>query len=80
MTLIGIEMDSIMLSKPFMTTHEIAALLKVSEATVRTWIHEGELRAIRVGREFRVAAKDMEAFVNAHATRSTTSESKNNAT
>ena len=58
-----------MLSKPFFTTHEIAELLKVSEATVRTWIHESELRAVRLGREFRVAAKDLEAFVNEHATR-----------
>lgn len=73
-------MDSTMLSKPFMTTHEIAELLKVSEATVRTWIHEGELRAIRIGREFRVSAKDMEAFVNAHATRSTSSEPESDAT
>ena len=58
-----------MLSKPFMTTHEISELLKVSEATVRNWIHERELRAIRFGREFRVAVKDLEAFVNAHETR-----------
>ena len=58
-----------MLSKPFMTTQEIAELLKVSEATVRTWIHDSELRAIRFGREFRVAVKDLEAFVNAHETR-----------
>ena len=58
-----------MLSKPFMTTHEIAELLKVSEATVRSWIHDSELRAIRFGREFRVAVKDLEAFVNAHETR-----------
>lgn len=58
-----------MLSRPFMTTHEIAELLKVSEATVRSWIHEGELRAVRFGREFRVAVKDLEAFVNAHETR-----------
>lgn len=52
-----------------MTTHDIAELLKVSEATVRGWIHERELRAIRFGREFRVAVKDLESFVNAHATR-----------
>ena len=58
-----------MLSQPFMTTHEISELLKVSEATVRTWIHEGELRAIRFGREFRIAVKDLETFVNAHSTR-----------
>ena len=58
-----------MLSKPFFTTHEIAELLKVSEATVRHWIHDEDLRAVRFGREFRVAAKDLESFVNAHATR-----------
>lgn len=57
-----------MLSKPFMTTHEIAELLRVSEATVRTLIHEGELRAIRISREFRVAVRDLETFVNSHAT------------
>jgi len=61
-----------MLSKPFFTTHEIAELLKMSEATVRGWIHAGELRAVRFGREFRVAAKDLEAFVNAHATQPAT--------
>lgn len=58
-----------MLSKPFFTIHEIAELLKISEATVRNRIHEGDLRAIRFGREFRVAEKDLEAFVNAHETR-----------
>lgn len=57
-----------MLRKPFMTTHEVAELLKVSDTTVRTWIHVGDVRAIRVGREFRVAVKDLEAFVNTHAT------------
>ncbi len=58
-----------MLSRPFFTIHEIAELLKISEATIRNWIHDGELRAVRFGREFRVAAKDLEAFVNANATR-----------
>ena len=57
-----------MLSKPFLTTHEIAELLRVTDTTVRGWIHDGELRAIRFSREFRVAAKDLEAFLNAHAT------------
>ena len=68
-----------MLSKPFMTTHEIAELLKVSEATVRTWIHGGELRAVRFGREFRVAVKDLEAFVNAHETRPERKEGESSA-
>jgi excisionase family DNA binding protein len=58
-----------MLSRPFMTTQEVAALLKVREQTVRGWIHGRDLRAVRLGREFRVAARDLEAFVNDHATR-----------
>jgi len=58
-----------MMSRPFLTTHEIAELLKVREQTVRSWIHQQELRAVKLGREFRVAVKDLEAFVNEHATR-----------
>jgi excisionase family DNA binding protein len=57
------------LSKPMLTTHEVAELLKISEATVRTWIHNGDLRAIRVGREYRVVVKDLEGFLEARATR-----------
>jgi excisionase family DNA binding protein len=58
-----------MLSKPFFTVQEIAELLKISEATIRAWIHDGSLRAIRFNREFRVATTDLEGFVSAHATR-----------
>ncbi len=58
-----------MLSKPFLTTQDIAELLKVGEPTVRSWIRQQKLRAVKLGREFRVAAKDLEAFVNEHATR-----------
>jgi excisionase family DNA binding protein len=58
-----------MLSQPFLTTQEIAELLKVREPTVRSWIHQQELRAVKLGREFRVAVKDLEAFVEEHATR-----------
>ena len=57
-----------MLSRQLMTTHNVADLLQVTETTVRTWIHDGELRAIRLGREFRVTMKDLEFFVNANAT------------
>lgn len=58
-----------MLTKPLMTTHEIAELLKVREPTVRSWIHQSELRAVKLGREFRVAVKDLEAFLEERATR-----------
>ncbi len=56
-----------MLSRPMHTLHEVADLLQVKESTVRTWIHDGQLRAAKFGRDWRVAHKDLEAFVNAHA-------------
>ncbi len=58
-----------MLSQPFMTTQDVAELLKVREPTVRSWIRQGDLRAVKLGREFRVAVIDLEAFLNDHATR-----------
>ncbi len=58
-----------MLSKPMLTVHEIAELLKMRESTVRAWIRDGELRAIKMGRDWRVAVKDLEAFMEGHANR-----------
>jgi len=52
-----------MLSRPFMCVCDVAELLRVSETKVRNWIHDGELRAIDVGREWRIAPKDLEAFL-----------------
>lgn len=68
-----------MLGQPFMTIHEIADLLRVNETTVRGWIHDRQLRAVRLGREFRVAADDLEAFVDEHATRPPSRSGKDNA-
>lgn len=58
-----------MLSRPMLTVHEVADMLKVKESTVRTWIRESELRAVKLGRDWRVSIKDLEAFVNDHANR-----------
>ncbi len=58
-----------MLSKPLLTTHETADLLKVSEATVRNLIRDGDIRAIQFARSWRIAVKDLEAFLNARANR-----------
>ncbi len=58
-----------MLSKPMLTVHEIADLLKMRESTVRAWIRDGDLRAIKMGRDWRVAVKDLEAYLEDHANR-----------
>ena len=56
-----------MLSKPMLTLHEVADLLKMKESTIRSWINNGDLPAFKFGREWRVAQKDLEAFVIDHA-------------
>lgn len=58
-----------MLRKPLLTLHETADLLKLSDATVRGLIKAGDVRAIRIGREWRIAVRDLEEFLNAHANR-----------
>ncbi|NBB84222.1 MAG: helix-turn-helix domain-containing protein [Alphaproteobacteria bacterium] len=52
-----------------MTVHEVAEQLKVKEATVRTWIRDRQLRAIKFGKDWRVAVDDLEAFLNERANR-----------
>ncbi len=52
-----------------MTVHEVSDVLRVSEDTVRDWIHGKHLRAIKFGREWRVAVRDLESFLNARANR-----------
>lgn len=58
-----------MLSRPMMTVHDVSTVLKISEETVREWIHAKDLRAIKFGREWRIAVRDLESFLNARANR-----------
>jgi excisionase family DNA binding protein len=63
-----LEVNQFMLSAPLFTIQEVSELLKVSEATVRSWIKNQELRAIKFEREFRVAKVDLESFLDSKAT------------
>jgi excisionase family DNA binding protein len=58
-----------MLSQQFLSVKDIADLLKVGEAAVRSWIKLGDLRAVDVGREWRIAPRDLESFLQRHANR-----------
>ncbi len=58
-----------MLRKPLLTLQEAAELLKLSEATLRGLIKAGDMRAIRIGREWRIAVRDLEEFLDNHANR-----------
>ncbi|GAA4859001.1 MULTISPECIES: helix-turn-helix domain-containing protein [Saccharopolyspora] len=48
----------------FLTVAEVAKLMRVSKMTVYRLVHAGELPAARVGRSFRVAEKDVHAYLD----------------
>jgi len=47
----------------FLTVQEIAEILKVNAKTVRNWIDEGDLKAAKFGRQYRIDREDFEKFV-----------------
>jgi excisionase family DNA binding protein len=52
----------------YQTVKEVAERLKVAEAMVRAWNHDGALRSIDVGKGWRFADADPEAFLTRHET------------
>lgn len=52
----------------YQTVQEVAERLEVSEATVRQWIKAGELRAIDIGKGWRVSNTDLAMFLTARET------------
>jgi excisionase family DNA binding protein len=61
--------SSQMLTRQFLSVKEVADLLKVGEVAVRSWIRNADLRAVNVGREWRIAPADLESFLQRHANR-----------
>jgi len=52
----------------YQTVKEVADRLRVAEATVRHWIRDGELRAIDIGKGWRIADTDLAQFLRRHET------------
>ncbi len=48
-----------------LTTEDVLSYLRVNARTVYRLIRDGELRAVRVGRQWRVRRQDLERFVAA---------------
>jgi excisionase family DNA binding protein len=48
-----------------LTAHEVADQLRVSTMTVYRLIRRGELPAVRVGRNYRVRSRDLDAYLRA---------------
>jgi excisionase family DNA binding protein len=47
----------------FLTVSEVAETLKLNQQTVRNWIEQGSLPAVRVGRRVRIKRSDFERVV-----------------
>lgn len=52
----------------FLTVAEVADLLKLNQQTVRNWIDQGSLPAVRVGRRVRIRRSDLERVLEQGAT------------
>jgi excisionase family DNA binding protein len=47
------------LDESFLTVAEVAEMLKLNQQTVRNWIDQGSLPALRVGRRVRIKRSDL---------------------
>src|SRR5437764_13498610 len=53
-------MNSAEPEESFLTVAEVAEMLKLNQQTVRNWIDQGRLPALRVGRRVRIRRSDFE--------------------
>jgi excisionase family DNA binding protein len=52
------------LADSFLTVAEVAEMLKLNQQTVRNWIDQGSLPAVRVGRRVRIKRSDLERVLS----------------
>lgn len=50
------------------TCEDVAERYSVKLTTVWDWVRKGTLKAIKVGRTYRIRERDLEAFEQAHTT------------
>lgn len=55
------------LTETFYTVQEAADLLKVHYQTVRNWIRNGEIRAVKIGRSYRIPKSQIESRMTSEA-------------
>ena len=50
------------MSEEFVSVEQVSDLLGLHVKTVRAYVREGRLKAVRIGKQYRIARKDLEAF------------------
>lgn len=56
------------LSKPMMTVDEVADLTRLTARTIRTMIHNGDLKAVKFGKEYRIPEAFLTEYLEKHLT------------
>ncbi len=56
-----------MTEKKLLTPTQVAQRLQVNERTVTQWLRKSHLRGFKIGKEWRVSARDLEAFLEQSA-------------
>ena len=50
-----------------LTPPQVAQHLQVNERTVTQWLRRGHLRGFKIGKEWRISTRDLEAFLEQSA-------------
>ncbi len=53
--------------KKLLTPTDVANHLQVNERTVTQWLRRGHLRGFKIGKEWRVSARDLDNFLEQNA-------------
>jgi excisionase family DNA binding protein len=48
----------------FLTVAEVATILRLNEQTIRNWIDQGQLPAVRIGRRIRITRADLQHVID----------------
>jgi excisionase family DNA binding protein len=56
----------------FLTVAQVAEALKLNQQTIRNWIDQGSLRALRIGRRVRIRRTEFERLVSSGLTQKPT--------
>lgn len=51
------------LDEQYFTVRDVAQMLQYQESTIREFIRSGQLRATKIGKEYRIAATDLRMFL-----------------
>ena len=69
-------MRDLMAQQVLLTPFDVAKRLQMNERTVTQWLRKGRLRGFKIGKEWRISEKDLEAFMEASANKPSTSPSR----